>query len=376
MLDGIVCSVGLVAVLESVLKQIAFSLGKRVGNYDRGSTLLPRISPHGILSSDTESALKRIFDDEGGKMALRDGLAHAAFVANDADQLDSNLGVLTDALERIIADLRSGGKLKQVFGKKSWSDKNELPITHEVTFEQQWRLNNPRGDVSIRSRREHVFRVFNALIPDKARLAKVAVLFWGDLEDGKSAKLRETEGAEYAGILAGVLALEELFRAVSEVHGLRVLKIVPDANGSVLRTELVILDVKDGELLNESRLSHIFSDLVHEEGFQASLAAVRVLRDQIIHGGWGMFEAPRVRYLHLIVKLLLELCDTIQFTAVNEPIPAPWVASDPRNSENAFRRCLDREAMWWRGWLRVKGRRILRWWNGCQFLPFGKIRSV
>jgi len=362
--DGIVCSVGLVAVLESMLKQIAFSLGERVGDYDRGSTLLPRIQGHGVLSCETESALMRVFDDEGGRMALRDGLVHAAFVANDPDQLDNNLGVLTDAVRRIITDLRASGKLDQMFGKKSWSAKNKLPITHEITFELQWWWNNPRRDVGILSRQQHAFRVFSVLIPDKARLAKVAMLFWIDLEGGKSAKLQETEGAEYVGILAGALALEELFRAVSEVHGLRVLKVVPGANGSVLRTELVILDVKDGELLHDDRLSRIFSHLVHDEGFQASLAAVRVLRDQIIHGGWGMFEAPRVRYLHLIIKLLFELCDTIQFGQDDVPMPAPDLAPLARSSEDAFQRYLDRKAMWWRGWLRTKGRRLHRWWIG------------
>jgi hypothetical protein len=318
---------------------------------------MPRI--HGVLSSDTESALKLIFDDEGGRMALRDGLAHAAFVANDPDELDSNLGVLTDAIKRITTDLSVGGKLDQMFGKKSWSAKNKLPITHEITFELQWWVNNLRWDVGTLSRQQHAIRVFNSLIPDKARLAKVAVLFWSDLEGGKSAKLQGTDGAEYVGILAGALALEELFRAVSEVHGLRVLKVVPDANGSVLRTELVILDVKDGELLHEDRLSRIFSHLVHDEGFKASLAAVRVLRDQIIHGGWGMFEAPRVRYLHLIIKLLFELCDTIQFGQDDVPMPAPDLSPLARGSEDALQRYLDRKAMWWRGWLRIKGRRVL-----------------
>ncbi len=374
--DGIVCSVGLVAALESVLKQIAFSLGERVGDYDRGSTLLPRIRRHNILSSNTESALKRIFDDVGGRMALRDGLAHAAFAANDPDQLDSNLGVLTDAIIRVISDLNAGGILDQVMGKKSWSAKKKLPITHEITFELQWWLNNLRRDVDTLSLQQHAMRVFNALIPDKARLAKVAVLFWSDLEGGKSAKLQETEGAEYAGILAGALALEELFRAVSEVHGLRVLKVTPDPDSLVLRTELVILDVKDGELLHEDRLSRIFSHLVHDEGFKASLAAVRVLRDQIIHGGWGMFEAPRVRYLHLIIKLLFELCDTIRLGQGDAPMPAHDLAPLARSSEDALRRYLDRKVNWYRGWLRVKGRRILRWWNGCQFLLFGKTTSV
>ena len=374
--DGIICSVGLVAVLESVLKQIAFSLGERVGDYDRGSTLLPRVRRHSVLSSDTESALKLIFDDEDGRMALRDGLAHAAFVANDPDQLDSNLGVLTDAIKRITTDLRVAGKLDQMFGKKSWSAKNKLPITHEITFELQWWLNNLRWDVGTLSRQQHAIRVFNVLIPDKARLAKVAVLFWSDLEGGKSAKLQDTGGAEYAGILAGALALEELFRAVSEVHGLRVLKVTPDPNSLVLRTELVILDVKDGELLHEDRLSRIFSHLVHDEGFKASLAAVRVLRDQIIHGGWGMFEAPRVRYLHLIIKLLFELCDTIQLGQGDAPMPAPDLPPLARSSEDALQRYLDRKVNWCRGWLRVKGRRILRWWNGCQFLLFGKTTSV
>lgn len=312
--DGIVCAVGTTIVLESLLRHAQRALGLAGSTNARGRDLVRVLAPVVPLAAGTQDFLSVVFGSE--QMALRDAVSHGAFVANDEKGIQEILGGLTHALDLLVRDLNGSRHAATIFAGPHPACGKTLDPAHEATFQAQ-HVGNLKlfAHDDIERLRKHCFRVLAELTPDKSLLGRAAVLIWADLDTtDKTPKLDQHPAAEFVGIVGGLIALEELFRAVHEAYGHRVLKITEDPNANVLRCELSILDVAADRLLDPARLANILPTHWPESEFQASIAATLALRNAVLHGEWASLTSPKVCYLHLIVKLLLTLCATVTLT--------------------------------------------------------------
>ena len=115
---------------------------------------------------------------------------------------------------------------------------------------------------------------------------------------------------DFAAIYAGIIVLEELWRAGYEAYGQHTL-IVTAAIGNAKKCELAILHEANGNLLDVAKMRHVFGDTCDEKGFFPSVAACRVLRDRVLHSAWAAIPAPYSRYSHLLMKVLFTLCGAV-----------------------------------------------------------------
>ncbi len=116
----------------------------------------------------------------------------------------------------------------------------------------------------------------------------------------------------FAAIHAGLIALEELFRAVHETYGLPVLHVQPE-NADRVRCGLSILDDQSGHLLDPPALRSVFGAWYEGEEFRRVVHAVRAIRDHVLHGAWQALQDPLHLYSHLIVTMIYTLCDVVGF---------------------------------------------------------------
>ena len=310
--DGIVCAVGATVVLESLLRHAQRTLGLPASVNARGHVLATVLASAIALATETQRCLSVVFG--GGQMALRDAVAHGAFVANDEDRIQDVLGGLMRTLALLVDDLNRSPQSATIFAGPHYAAGERLDPAHEATFEVQHTGNlNLFLNPDVRRLRTHCFQVLARLIPDKSLLGRSAVLIWADLDTTETAKLTGRPAAEFVGIVAGLIALEELFRAIHESYGHRVL-IVAEDSPTLLKCELSILDTRVGRLLDPARLADIFGVQWSEAEFQESVAAVIALRNAVLHGGWASLTLPKVCYLHLVVKLIMTLCASVSVT--------------------------------------------------------------
>jgi hypothetical protein len=110
--------------------------------------------------------------------------------------------------------------------------------------------------------------------------------------------------------MAGLITLEELFRALYEVDGQRVLTTSDDGEG-ILRCNLAMLDDRPGQLLDPAKMGRLFRFAPLGPGELRSYRAIRAVRDKAFHGAWQALSAPWARFTHLTMKVIFHLCSIV-----------------------------------------------------------------
>jgi hypothetical protein len=313
--DGIVCAVGLTIVLESILRQAQRALGLSGSINARGNKLVSVLAPAIPLRPETVAYLEIVFGTT--QMALRDAVSHGAFVANNENRIDDIVGGLTKTLKLLTTDLGASAHAAKIYAAPHWANTLQLDAAHNLTFESQFAGNlNLFQHPHLESLRKHAFRVLNVLTPDKTLLGRAAFVIWADLDGTGRRRLGNRPEAAFVGIVAALSGLEELFRAIHEEYRERILIITPDGS-DIVRCEMSILDDQHGRLLDPAVMARVFGAQWSEAEFRDSITAVRALRDKVFHGAWGSLTLPKVRYLHLIIKLIITLCANVSFGSQN-----------------------------------------------------------
>src|SRR5205807_634063 len=125
---------------------------------------------------------------------------------------------------------------------------------------------------------------------DKRLMGQTAFLLWiSGQHDEHAAGGDDTQN--FAALFAGLVTLEELFRAVYEVVGLPTLHAREEGEDRV-RCWLSILDDAAGELLDQASLRTVFGELCDSPGFLRSMDATKHLRDAVFHGAWEALRDP------------------------------------------------------------------------------------
>jgi hypothetical protein len=151
------------------------------------------------------------------------------------------------------------------------------------------------------------------LAPDKLDMAQAGSLLWvSGQEDVKRGGGDATQ--LFAAIHAGLITLEELFRAVHETNGLPILHVQRESADRV-RCGLSILDDQPGHLLDPQALRRVFGAWYDGDEFRRVVDAVRAVRDHVLHGAWQALQDPLHLYSHLITTMIYALCDVVGFEA-------------------------------------------------------------
>jgi len=314
--DGVVCAVALTILLESLLRQIQESLGIDGSFNLRPKELIGRLDAEVQFSASTKKRLDVVFGSS--QIALRDAVAHGVFVADDVKTIAEIVGGLTETINLIMADLADAGMLTKLFAGRLWSENYTLEQIHENTFREQFEGTNMLDQPNILDIQKHAFLVIRSLIPDKASICRASCLIWPNL--AKDRLLNGDRSAELVGVIGGLISVEELFRATQEIYGQRVLWPSCQTKGR-MRCRLSMLDDEANGLLDPAKIQSLFGSQSGTADFQNSISAVRALRDNVMHGGWGGLSQPKEVYLHLIVKLIFTICTTIRFDSSDTPVP-------------------------------------------------------
>jgi hypothetical protein len=308
--DGVVCAVSLGVLLESVLRQVASALNLSGTQNARGGDLSRKVGLAVDLSTRTTQLLGVVFDQHS--LNFRDAMAHGAFFAADQARLESVLAGLSQSLDHLGKDVVTAGLETKVYQAQRWDEGQTLDPAARATLVREYQ-NERNLTTSIFSRGRYswmsAWRKMELLIPDKLEMAQAASLLWvSGQEDARRGLGDNTH--HFAAIFAGLVVLEELFRAVYERHGRRVLRVQGDGPDRV-RCELAILDSRAGDLLDPAALRDITGTAACHESFTEMLVAVREVRDRVLHGAWhALTDAPQL-YHHLIAKAIYWLCDCV-----------------------------------------------------------------
>ncbi|OWK46918.1 hypothetical protein [Fimbriiglobus ruber] len=306
--DGVVCAVGLGTLLESLLRQtvIALKLGGPIKA--RGGELVRRVGEKLALRDETKEALQIVFDQRS--LSLRDAMSHSAFFADDEARLDAVIAGLTRTLALLVEDLVSTGQLGAILAQDRWDKGESLRADDVATLTQQFQPGYNLVDQLLDdTARKHVFRVIRILTPDKRLLGWSGFLLW--VSGQHDEKVDTTDDAQqFAALFAGLITLEELFRALYEVDKQRVLTTIDDGDG-ILRCHLAMLDDQPGQLLDPTKLGKLFLFAPLDAATQKSFQAVRAVRDKAFHGAWEALPAPWARYNHLTMKVIFLICSIV-----------------------------------------------------------------
>jgi hypothetical protein len=254
--------------------------------------------------------LNAVFDQRS--LNLKDAMSHGAFFATDQVRLSNVLAGLSQALSCLVEDFTATGKAKIVLESPRWDAGRTLDDdTRTTVFEQYQRDRNLVRRLLPGGRWLRGWKLIKNLTPDKFDMAQAASLLWvSGQEDEKRGKGDDTH--HFAAIHGGLIVLEELFRAVYEIHGRAVLRIRRE-NKDRARCELSIMDEQPGQLLDPSALALVFGSWYEGEEFQRVLSAVRTVRDHVLHGAWQALQDPLHLYSHLVLAVIYGLCDTVGF---------------------------------------------------------------
>lgn len=302
--DGVVCALGMSSLIESILRQAvsAFGLGPVVS--PRAATVIKRLCDASKISQGLAELLKPLFDQRS--LAVRDALSHGAFFADDPVRLHNTIGVLSEMLKLLVAELEPAG----ILSKQRWDFSERLSAADIATIDQQFEPGLNLADQLLDDdTRKHIFAVTKALVPDKRMMAWAGFLLWVSGQHDAKTSGNSDPVKEYVALMANLCVVEELFRAIYEIHGRRIMIITPDGNDRA-RCELAMLDDNAGHLLAPAAITAVFPEQVLQKPFQDSIAALRSIRDKALHGIWAALPGPMSKYAHLVVKLLATLCST------------------------------------------------------------------
>jgi hypothetical protein len=308
--DGIVCAVSLGVLLESLLRQAASGLALGGGSTARGGELLRRVNAKVPLGGQTVELLETVFHQRS--LNLRDAMAHGAFFAADEARLASVLAGLSQAMHHLGNDLRTSGVDAKVYATPRWDDGRMLDIGSRAILEKEYQGEH---NLTIRLLSQGrwawwaEWQKMQAIIPDKFYMGQAASLLWvSGQEDAKRG--RDDETHHFAAIFAGLVVLEELFRAVYEAYGLPVLN-VQEEDANRVRCQLAILDDRTENLLERASLQAVFSLSDDKDPLWQALKTVQTVRDLVLHGAWQALQEPMHLYHHLILKIIYMLCGVI-----------------------------------------------------------------
>jgi hypothetical protein len=219
-------------------------------------------------------------------------------------------------LRLLVEDLTAAGVEGQVFGAGRWDQAVVLAPGVLQTIDEQEQVGLNLIDQMIDdAARAHVFKMLGQLTPDKRLMGQAAFVLW--INGQKLDHEGKRDGTvEFAATYAGLIVLEELWRAVYEAYGERVLVVAPVGDG-ILKCELAILDDWPGHLLDEATMRRVFGDTCDDAGFLPSIRACRSVRDKVLHGAWSALPAPHGRFAHLLMKVLFTLCGAVDVNAAN-----------------------------------------------------------
>jgi hypothetical protein len=306
--DGVVCAVGMATLLESLLRQTVTALKLGAAAKARGGDLVRRVGEKLALRVETKEALTIVFDQRS--LSLRDAMSHSAFFADDEARLDAVIAGLTRTLAFLVDDLVATGQFGAILGHDRWDKDETLGADDVATLAEQFQPGYNLVDQLLDdTARQHVFEVIKTLTPDKRLLGWSGFLLWVSGQHDERADTNDN-AQQFAALLAGLITLEELFRALYEVDGQRVLTTVEDGDG-ILRCHLAMLDDQPGQLLDPTKLAHLFRNAPLGTGEQRSYRAVRSVRDKAFHGAWRALPVPWARYTHLTMKVVFHLCSIV-----------------------------------------------------------------
>jgi hypothetical protein len=304
--DGVVCALGLCSLVESIIRQASsfFKLGATVK--PRAGVLIKRLLDAGKIGQVLADRLAILFDQRS--LAVRDAISHGAFFADDPVRLHDLIAALSVLLEMLVAEMGP----QSVFAVPRWDSLEALDPAEMQTIDEQFKPGLNMVDQLLEdSARQHVFKATKILVPDKRLMAWSGFLLWVSSQHDLKTGGASDPTKDYVGLMANLCVLEELFRATFEVHGRRVVVVTPDG-GDRIRCELAMLDSASGHLLETAAVSDVFGPPASAQAFQNSIAALRAIRDKAFHGAWTALPGSFAKYTHMVVKLIVTLCSTLQ----------------------------------------------------------------
>jgi hypothetical protein len=339
--DGIVCAVSLSVLLESLLRQVVTVLVAPCGDNIRGGDLLRRAARIVPLQPRTVDLLEVVFDQRS--LNLRDAMAHGVFFASDLARLESALAGLSQSLKCLVEDLAAAGADARVFVAPRWDNGRTLDAAVTATAQEQYKPDRNLVARLFQPGRDwrRGWGLMKNLAPDKLDMAQAGSLLW--VSGQEDVKRGEGDATHlFAAIHAGLITLEELFRAVHETYGLPVLHVQRE-NADRVRCGLSILDDQPGHLLDPPALGLVFAKWYDDEEFRRVVDAVRAVRDHVLHGKWQALQDPLHLYSHLITTMIYALCDMVGFEAeANAAATAEPLAEQTPTSASATSADTDR----------------------------------
>ena len=264
-------------------------------------------------------------------------MAHGVFFASDQARLQSVLAGMSQSLRCLVEDLTAAGKDTTVFSAPRWDAGRVLDNTAQATAQEQYQHRNLTLRLLPGSRWLRGWELMRRITPDKAYMAQAASLLWvSGQEDVKRGRGDDTH--HFAAMHAGLIVLEELFRAVYEIHGRQVLRVQREEEDRV-RCELSILDEQPGQLLDPSVLGLVFGSWYEGDEFRRVLGAVKTVRNCVLHGAWQALQNPLHLYSHLIATMIYSLCDVVGFENERDAAPVPVTFSRRAGGISGGRGC-------------------------------------
>ncbi len=219
--DGVVAALGLSILLEWTLRQGTLAAGAGAHEKARAADLTKRLLDKGVITAATSDLLKPVFDCP--TLSLRDAIAHGAFFGDDPQQMHRVLGGVARALGALVQDL--GRSTPNAFTIARWDQSAALDAKHTALAAAQLKVGLVIFDQVGDADRDHLFAVLRELTPDKRLLGQASFLFFADSYRALSSRKEHARRGLLASCLGAMITLEDLFRAVLERIGERVLRI-------------------------------------------------------------------------------------------------------------------------------------------------------
>jgi hypothetical protein len=304
--DGIVAALGLSIVLEWTLRQGTMAADAGAHQKPRAADLVKRLLEKGAISQGTADLLKPVFDSPA--LSLRDAVAHGAFFGDDPLLIHRGVAAMSRALKLLVDDLARTAP--RAFAVERWDKGASLDPKHTALAGDQLKTGLVVFDQIGEAERQHLFGVLREITPDKRFLGQASFVFFAKSYRSVASRKEHARPELFASCLGSLVTLEDLFRAVLEREGKRVLRVEADAHG-VVKCQLAILDVSPGNLLDPSALTTVLGANATTMVAEA-FAAARSFRDGLMHGRLSLLSSGAFAFSHLLMKLLFVLSGSVR----------------------------------------------------------------